>query len=92
MNVGDEWLMFFTGWSDDDCQNIQLATSENLIDWRYEGIILSREGGESWETVNTGPNSGVGAPGVLFHDGRLILAYQGKDAKRWSVGIVTAEL
>ena len=55
--------MFFTGWSEDDCQNIQLATSENLIDWKHEGIILSRDDGDTWENVNTGPNSGVRSPG-----------------------------
>ena len=88
----DRWLMFFTGWSDDDCQNIQLASSSNLINWEYEGIILSRDHGEPWENVNTGPNSGIGAPGALVHDSSLFIAYQGKDAKRWSLGIAIAEL
>lgn len=89
--VNNRWLMFFTGWDDNDCQNIQLATSENLIDWKYEGVILSIDDGELWENVNTGPNSGIGAPGVLFHDSRLILAYQGKDPKRWSLGIAISK-
>jgi predicted GH43/DUF377 family glycosyl hydrolase len=92
VQVGDRWLMFFTGWSDDDCQNIQMASSSDLINWKYEGLVLSRQGGKPWENVNTGPNSGIGAPGVLLHENRLILAYQGKDAKRWSLGIATADL
>ncbi|MEK6571334.1 MAG: family 43 glycosylhydrolase [Bacteroidota bacterium] len=92
VNIRDRWLMFFTGWDDNDCQNIQLATSENLIDWKYEGVVLSIDDGELWENVNTGPNSGVGAPGVLLHEDKLILAYQGKDAKRWSLGIAVADL
>ena len=88
----NRWLMFFTGWSDDDCQNIQLASSTNLIDWQHEGVVLSREGAEAWENVNTGPNSGVGAPGVLLQEDKLILAYQGKDAERWSLGIAIADV
>lgn len=90
--ANDRWLMFFTGWSDGDCQNIQLASSSNLTNWEYEGIILSRDDGEPWENVNTGPNSGIGAPGALVHDGRLFIVYQGKDAKRWSLGVAIAEL
>jgi predicted GH43/DUF377 family glycosyl hydrolase len=89
--LGDRWLMFFTSWSDDDCQSIQLASSDNLVDWEYVGIVLSREAGEAWENVNTGPNSGVGAPGILLHEDKLILAYQGKNAKRWSLGIAFSE-
>ena len=88
----DRWFMFFTGWSDNDCQNIQFASSDNLIDWKYGGVVLSRESGEAWENVNTGPNSGVGAPGILLHKDKLMLAYQGKDSKRWSLGIAITDL
>jgi len=91
VHARDRWLMFFTGWSDEDCQNIQLASSTNLVDWECVGIVLSREAGQTWQNVNTGPNSGVGAPGILLHEDKLILAYQGKNAKRWSLGIAVAD-
>jgi predicted GH43/DUF377 family glycosyl hydrolase len=92
VQVRDRWLMFFTGWSDEDCQNIQLASSSDLIHWKYEGLVLSRQEGEPWENVNSGPNSGVGAPGVIVQDSRIFMAYQGKDAKRWSLGIALVDL
>lgn len=73
IKAGDTYYVFSTGYPERGAGNIQIRTSKNLKDWKYQGTVFDAI--PKWIEQEIGPLDNLWAPDIAFWNGKYYLYY-----------------